>query len=328
MTRRCSAMAQLFLASLAVVASGAVFAQAAADYPHKPIRVIVPFSPGGGSDVIARLVGARLSERLGQTVVVDNRPAASGIVGTDLAAKALPDGYTLLLVTATHAANSRLSTKLPYDLMKDFAPITEVIASPFGALLQPSLPAATMKEFIAYAKANPGKLNYGSSGPGSSPHLATELFMSMAGVQMTHVPYKGVAQYVTAQLGNEIQFSLSNMFSTMGHWKAGRLRLVAHTGPRRLEAFPDLPTVAESGVPGYESSLWYGFMAPARTPRPIVTKLYQEIAAIVRAPEVRQMLVAQGNDVITNTPEAFAQVIKADAEKWGVVGKRLGVKLD
>ncbi len=323
-----NAGAQLLLASLASIASSGVFAQAAADYPHKPIRVIVPFFPGGGSDVIARLVGARLSERLRQSVVVDNRPAASGIVGTDLVAKALPDGYTLLLVSASHAVSARLATKLPYDPMKDFSPITEVIASPFGALLQPSLPAATMQEFIAYTKANPGKLNYGSSGPGGSPHLATELLMSMAGVQMAHVPYKGVAQYVTAQLGGEIQFSLSNMFSTMGHWKAGRLRLLAHTGPRRLEAFPDLPTVAESGVPGYESSLWYGFMAPARTPRPIVDKLYREIAAIVRAPDMRQMLVSQGNVVITNTPEAFVQVIRSDAEKWGAVGKRLGVKLD
>ncbi len=328
MTKRSSAVAQLFLMSLAVVASSGVFAQSAVNYPHKPIRVIVPFSPGGGSDVIARLVGARLAERLGQTVVVDNRPAASGIVGTDIVAKALPDGYTLLLVSASHAVSAKLSTKLPYDPMKDFSPITEVIESPFGVLLQPSLPAATMQEFIAYAKANPGKLNYGSSGPGSSPHLASELLMSMAGVKMTHVPYKGVAQFVTAQLGGEIQFSLSNMFSTMGHWKAGRLRLVAHAGPRRLEAYPELPTVAESGVPGFEASLWYGFMAPAQTPRPIVTKLYQEIAAIARAPEMRRMLVAQGNDVIANTPEAFAQVIAANAEKWGTVGKRLGVKLD
>lgn len=328
MTRRCSAITRWLLASLAVVASGGVFAQAAADYPHKPIRVIVPFSPGGGSDVIARLVGARLSERLGQTVVVDNRPAAAGIVGTDIVAKASPDGYTLLLVTASHAVSAKLATRLPYDPMKDFSPITQVIASPFGALLQPSLPAATMPEFIAYAKANPGKLNYGSSGPGGSPHLATELLMSMTGLQMTHVPYKGVAQYVTAQLGGEIQFSLSNMFSTMGHWKAGRLRLVAHAGPRRLEAFPDLPTIAESGVPGYEASLWYGFMAPAGTPRPIIDRLYREITAIARAPEVRRMLVAQGNEVVTSSPAEFTQVIAAAAEKWGTIGKRLGVKLD
>ena len=320
--------AACIVALLSAVFSAAAAGQGAATYPSRAIRVIVPFSPGGGSDVIARLIGSRLSERVGQAVVADNRPAASGIVGTDLVAKAVPDGYTLLLITATHSASTALSTKLPYDLMKDFAPITEVIATPFGALLHPAVPATNIKEFITYAKANPGKLNYGSSGPGSSPHLATELFNSMAGVQITHVPYKGVAQYVTAQLGAEIQFSLSNMFSTMGHWKAGRLRLIAHTGPRRLEALPDVPTVAEAGVPGYESSLWYGFVAPAKTPRAIIERLHREIVAIVRTPEVKQTLVSQGNDPVANTPEEFTRVIKADIDKWGAIGKRLGVRLD
>jgi len=322
------AKAGFVVALLAAAAPGAALAQAGAAYPSKAIRVIVPFSPGGGSDVIARLIGLHLSERVGQAVVADNRPAASGIVGTDLVAKAVPDGYTLLLVTATHAASTALSTKLPYDLMRDFAPITEVIATPFGLLLHPAVPATNVKDFIAYARANPGKLNYGSSGPGSSPHLATELFNSMAGVQITHVPYKGVAQYVTAQLGGEIQFSLSNMFSTMGHWKAGRLRLIAHTGPRRIESLPDVPTVAEAGVPGYESSLWYGFIAPAKTPRPVIERLHKEITAIVRMPEVRQTLVSQGNDPVANTPEEFARVIRADIEKWGVIGRRLGIRLD
>jgi len=317
--------ARFLLASLVAIAATAA---AAADYPNRPIRVIVPFSPGGGSDVVARLVGPRLSERLGQPVVIDNRPAASGVVGTELAAKAVPDGYTLLMITTTHAVNAQLAARLPYDLIKDFAPITMVIASPFGMMLQPSVPATTVKEFIAYAKANPGKLNYGSSGPGSSPHLATELFMSMAGVQMTHVPYKGVAQYVTAQLAGEIQFSFGNMFSTMGHWKAGRLRLIAHGGTKRLEAFPDLPTIAESGVPGYEASIWYGYVAPARTPRPVIDRLQREIAGVVNAPDVRQTLVAQGNEPVADTSAAFAKIIKAEADKWGATGKRLGVKLD
>ena len=197
--------------------------------------MIVPFSPGGGSDVLARYLGPRLSERLGQPVVVDNRPAASGVVGADLVAKATPDGYTLLLVFSTHAQSAQLFAMLPFDPIKDFAPITLVITTPLGMMLTPSVPAKTVKEFIAYAKANPGKLNYGSSGPGSSPHLATELFMSMAGVQMTHIPYKGVAPAITAQLGNEVQFSFSNMFSTEGHWRAGRLRLVAHAGAKRSD---------------------------------------------------------------------------------------------
>lgn len=320
-----SGIARILLASLAVIAATAA---AAADYPNRPIRVIVPFSPGGGSDLVARLVGPRLSDRLGQAVVIDNRPAASGVVGTELAAKAVPDGYTLLMITTTHAVNAQLAARLPYDLIKDFAPITMVITSPFGMLLQPSVPAATVKEFIAYAKTNPGKLNYGSSGPGSSPHLATELFMAVAGVQMTHVPYKGVAQYAAAQLANEIQFSFGNMFSTMGHWKAGRLRLIAHGGVKRSGAFPDLPTIAESGVPGYEASIWYGYVAPARTPRPVIDMLQREIAGVVNSPDVRQALIAQGNEPVANTPAAFANIIKAEADKWGATGKRLGVKLD
>jgi len=302
------------------------FAQA--NYPNRPIRVIVPFSPGGGSDVTARFIGTRLSDRLGQPVVVDNRPAASGIVGTDIVAKATPDGYTLLLVFSTHAQSAQLFSKLPYDPIKDFAPITEVISTPVGMMLTPSVPAKTVKEFIAYAKANPGKLNYGSSGPGSSPHLAAELFNSMAGIQMTHVPYKGVAPIITAQLGGEVQFSFANMFSTMGHWKAGRLRLVAHSGLKRMEAIPDVPTVAESGVPGFDALIWYGYTAAAKTPRAIIQKLYREIAAIVNMPEVRKTFIEQVTDPVANTPEEFAKVIAADAEKWGAIGKRLGVRLD
>ena len=304
------------------------FAAAQDKYPARPIRVIVPFAPGGGSDVTARFLGPRLSDRLGQPVVVDNRPAASGITGTDIVAKAVPDGYTLLLVFSTHAQSAQLFSKLPYDPLKDFAPITEVIATPLGMMLNPGVPAKTVKEFIAYAKASPGKLNYGSSGPGSSPHLATELFMSMAGIQMTHVPYKGVAPIITGQLSGEIQFSFANMFSTMGHWKAGRLRLVAHAGSRRVEAFPDLPTIAESGVPGYEAVIWYGYMAPAKTPRPIVERLHKEIVAVASIPEVRQTFISQGNEVVLNAPAEFAKLIKADADKWGAIGKRLGVKLD
>lgn len=312
---------------LAATVSAPVSDAVAQTYPGKPIRVIVPFAPGGGSDVVARLVGPKLGERLGQTIVVDNRPAASGVLGTDVAAKSVPDGYTLLMITSTHAVNARLATKLPYDLVKDFAAVSLVTSSPFGMMLSSAVPAASVKEFIAYAKANPGKLNYGSSGPGSSPHLATELFMSMTGVPMTHVPYKGVAQYVTAQLGNEIQFSFGNLFSTMGHWKAGRLRLLAHGGTRRLDALPDVPTVAET-VPGFEASIWYGYVAPARTPRTIVERLQREIAAVINQPDMRQLLISQGNEPVASTSEAFASVIRNDVERWGALGKKLGLRLD
>jgi tripartite-type tricarboxylate transporter receptor subunit TctC len=316
----------LVFGSIATLAAAQAAAQS--NYPDRPIRVIVPLAPGGGSDYTARYIGLRLADRIGQPVVVDNRPAASGIVGTELVARAVPDGYTLLLAYSTHAQSAQLFTTLPYDPIRDFAPVTEVIATPLTLLLHPSVPAATVKELVNYAKANPGKLNYGSSGPGSSPHLAAELFNSMAGIKTTHIPYKGVSQYITAQIGNEIQFSFSNMFTTMPHWKAGRLKLIATGGPKRMEAMPDLPTIDEAGVAGFEALTWYGFMAPAKTPRPIVDKLQKEIAAIVNTPDVRQTFVAQGNEPLANTPDQFAKVIKADADKWGAIGKRLGVKLD
>ena len=303
-------------------------AAAQTDFPNRPIRVIVPLAPGGGSDYTARYIGQRLADRVGQAVVVDNRPAASGIVGTELVARAVPDGYTLLLAYSTHAQSAQLFTTLPYDPIRDFAPVTEVIATPLGLILNPAVPAKSVQELVAYAKANPGKLNYGSSGPGSSPHLAMELLNSMSGMKMTHIPYKGVGLYMTAQIGNEIQVTFSNMFTTMPHWKAGRLRLVASGGVKRSEAFPDLPTIAESGVPGFDALTWYGYLAPAKTPRPIVDRLQKLIAAIVNTPEVRQNFIAQGNEPLANTPDEFARVMRADADKWGAIGKKLGVKLD
>ncbi|MDB5866649.1 MAG: hypothetical protein JWO70_4455 [Betaproteobacteria bacterium] len=324
-TIRCAAVLATLIGGTASVTAAQ---PATPGYPDRPVRIIVPLAPGGGSDYTARFIGARLSERVGQPVVVDNRPAASGIVGTDLVAKANPDGYTLLLAYSTHAQSAQLFSKLPYDPLKDFAPVTIVMLTPLTMQLHPSVPAKSVKEFIAYAKQNEGKLNYGSSGPGSSPHLTTELFNSMAGIRMTHVPYKGVGQYITAQLGNEIQFSFANMFTTMPHWKAGRLRLVATGGSKRLEAMPDLPTIAESGVPGFESVTWYGFMAPAKTPRPIVNKLQQEIHAITFTPDVKKQFIDQGNEPLADSPDDFAKIMKVDADKWGAIGKKLGVRLD
>jgi tripartite-type tricarboxylate transporter receptor subunit TctC len=320
---RCIALTTVLIASAA-----AIHSTAAAEYPTRPIRIIVPLAPGGGSDYTARYMAPRLSERLGQPIIVDNRPGASGVVGTDLVAKANPDGYTLLLAYSTHAQSAQLFSTLPYDPIRDFAPITIVIATPLTLQLHPSLPAKTVREFITYAKQNEGKLNYGSSGPGSSPHLTTELFNSMAGIKTTHIPYKGVGQYITAQLANEIQFSFANMFTTMPHWKAGRVRMIASSGTKRLDAMPELPTIAESGVPGFESLTWYAFMAPAKTPRPIVDRLQQEIRAITFSPDVKKQFIEQGNEPVANRPEEFATIIKADADKWGAIGRKLGVKLD
>lgn len=297
-------------------------------YPSRPVRLIVPFAPGGGSDVLARMIAPRLASRFGQPVVVDNRPAASGIVGADLVAKAVPDGHTVLGTTVTFVISGTLQKRLPYDAFQDFAPITQAITSPFGLLLHPSVPARSVKEFIAYARANPGKLRYGSSGPGSSPHLAAELFNSMAGLRMDHIPYKGIALTITALLGNEVNLTFSNLFSTLGHWKSGRLRLLAHGGPKRVEAFSDIPTIAESGMPGFESQNWYGYATTAKTPRPVVEKLHEQIAAVLTLPEIRQTLVGQGNDVIASTPQAFARTIKADSERWGTLGRKLGISLD
>jgi tripartite-type tricarboxylate transporter receptor subunit TctC len=319
---RLGAAAWIAAASLS---AGAAYAQ---QFPSKPIRLVVPFAPGGGSDVLARLIGPRLAERLGQPVIVDNRPASSGVVGADLVAKAAPDGYTLLGTTVTFVISGTLHKKLPYDAFKDFAPVTQFIVTPFGLLLHPSVPARTVNEFIAYAKANSGKLLYGSSGPGSSPHLSTELFSSMAGIQMRHVPYKGISPAITAQLGNEVQVVFSNMFSTRGHWQAGRLRLVAHGGTKRVESFPEIPTISESGLPGYQSVNWYGYAAPARTPRAVVERLYKEFAAVASLPDVRKALVAQGNSVVASAPEDFAKAIKADSDRWGAIGRKLGISLN
>lgn len=321
---------QINMAATLIIAAAVVMPGPAScsDYPNRPIRIIVPFSPGGGSDVLARFLGPQLSQRLGQPVVVDNRPSGAGILGADIVAKSAPDGYTLLLAQSSHAVNAQIIAKLPFDPINDFAPITLVTSSPSSMMLHPALPVKTVKEFIAHVKANPGKFNFGSTGLGGSPHLNAELFNSMAGIQMTHVPYKGAAPVITGLLGNEVQFAFVNMVSTMPYWKSGRLRFIAHAGSKRLEFMPDVPTIAESGLPGYFASSWWGYMAPKKTPRPIIERLRNEIIAVANLPELRQTLISQGSEVVVNTPEEFSKIIQADAEKWGAIGKRLGVRLD
>ena len=319
---------RLTIFSIALAGMGAAIDALAQGYPVKPVHLIVPFAAGGTGDVLGRLLASKMSEGLGQPVVVEFKPGAGTTLGTDFVAKSPPDGYTILFsASTTMSINATLYGKLPYDTLRDLAPVSMLASIPNMLVANHALPANTVQELIALAKANPGKLNYGTSGPGSSPHLAAELFASMAGITMTHVPYKGVAPYITAELGNEVQLSYANMFSTMPHWKSGRLRLIAVTGPTRSQTIPDVPTVAET-LPGYEALIWYGYLAPAKTPRPIIDKLHREIAAIVNTPEVRQYFIAQGNDPVANTPAEFANVIKADADKWGAIGKRLGVKLD
>jgi tripartite-type tricarboxylate transporter receptor subunit TctC len=321
-------MAMLRIVVIAALALAASLARAADEYPARAVRVIVPFAPGGGTDVVGRILAQQLSQRLGQSFVIENRPAGSGIVGADLVAKAQGDGYTLLFAFSSLSSSAKLISHLPYDPTTDFAPVALATTSPLVMFLHPSVPATNLREFIAYAKANPGKLNYGSSGPGSSPHLATELLMSMAGIQMTHIPYKGIAPAITAQLANEVQMSLTPIAVGMPHARAGRLRALAAAGLKRSVAIPEVPTIDESGLPGFEVIGWWGMLAPAKTPRPAVLLLNREVRAVLDVPEVKKSLVDQGMDPAGGTPEEFGALIRADMDKWGDVGKRLGVSLD
>ena len=322
-----------FVKYLGVTAIGASvspfqFSFASPTYPTRPVKIIVPLAPGGGSDAIGRLLAANLSEKFGQSFIVENRPAASGIVGTDAVAKAQPDGYTLLTVFSTHAMSAELFKKLPYDPIKDFVPVSLAVQSPLVLLINPSLPINNFKEFVAYAKANPNKLNYGSSGQGSAPHLMTEQLNVMAGIKTTHVPYKGVAPITLALVQNEIQFALANIFTTQPMVKAGRIKMIATGGTKRSLLAPDVPTIAESGLKGYDSVVWYGILAPAKTPPEIVEELSNEIAAILRKPEIVKIITEGGNEPVGSTPQQMAAVMNEDAKKWGDLGRKLGVELE
>ena len=300
----------------------------AEEYPARSVRVIVPFAPGGGTDIVARILGQQLSQKLGQSFVIENRPAGSGIVGADLVAKAPADGYTLLFAFSSLSSSAKLFSHLPYDPIRDFAPVALATTSPLLAVVPASLPAKSVAELIAHAKAHSGKLNYGSSGPGSSPHLATELFLSMTGAQMAHIAYKGIAPAITALLADEVQFSLVPIAVGMPHVRAGKLRALGVAGLSRSSAAPELPTIAESGLPGFEVIGWWGLLAPAKTPRGTVDLLNRELRAALDLPDVRRTLLDQGMDPAGGTPEQFGALIKADMDKWGEIGRRLGVKLD
>ena len=291
------------------------FAKASPTYPVRPVRMIVPLAPGGGSDAIARLLSVHLTEKF-------------GIVGTDAVAKAQPDGYTLLTVFSTHAMSAELFKKLPYDPIKDFIPVSLTIQSPLVLLINPSLPVNNFKEFVAYAKANPNKLNYGSSGQGSAPHLMTEQMNAMAGIKTTHVPYKGVAPITLALVQNEIQFALANIFTTLPMVKAGRLKMIATGGVKRSLLAPDVPTIAESGLTGYDSVVWYGVLAPAKTPPEIVDELSREIAIILKKPEIVKTITDGGNEPVGTTPQQFAAIMSEDVKKWGILGRKLGIELE
>ena len=312
----------LALAGLSTVAP-------AADYPTKPIRLVVPFPPGGTTDILARAVAQKLSQTWNEQVIVDNRPGAGGNIGADLVAKAPPDGYTLVMGTVgTHAINPNLYARMPYDHVKDFAPVILVAGVPNVLVVNPSLPVRSVRELIDYAKANPGKLNFASSGNGTSIHLSGELFKTMAGVQMTHVPYKGSAPALADLMGGQVQLMFDNLPSSLGLIKAGKLRPLAVTSTERAAALPDVPTIAESGLPGFEASSWFGVLAPAGTPHDVVAKLNRTIEAWLATPEAKEKLLAQGAIAVGGSPEAFAKHIRSETAKWAKVVKASGAKID
>jgi len=290
----------------------------AQDYPSKAVRFLVGFAPGGGTDTLSRLIAPHLNTLWGQPVVVENRPGADGSIATELAARAAPDGHTIVMVTNAHTITP-FQRKLGYDPVKDFAPVTLVASTPNLLLVHPSLPVRTLKELITLAKRRPGELSFGSSGTGTSPYLAMELLKQMAGIDMVHVPYKGSGPAVLALVGGHLQLMFGSITSTLPHVQANRLRAIAVSSSSRLPAAADVPTVAESGLRGFEARTWYGVLAPARTPTEIVRKIGSDIAAVLRQPDVVGFLGKSGFDAVGNSPEEFLSIIRSDMEKWGKV---------
>ncbi|MBS0336527.1 MAG: tripartite tricarboxylate transporter substrate binding protein [Proteobacteria bacterium] len=312
---------------LALVAcAGSAHAQA---WPAKPIKLIVPYPPGGSADILARAIGQKLSEGLGQSVVIDNRPGAGTAIGAEATAKAAPDGYTIMLGTvSSHAINPALTPGLKYDPVKDFAPVSLVASIPFVLLVHPSLPARSVQELIALAKAKPGSLNFSSAGSGTSNHLAGELFKSMTHTFMVHIPYRGSAPALTDLLAGQVQLMFDLVLTAQPHVKSGAARALAVTSLTRSAALPNVPTVAESGVPGYEVSAWFGLFAPAGTPAGVVAALNAETVKAMRAPDLRERLASQGADAASSTPEEFAAYVKDELGKWTRVIKASGMKAD
>ena len=300
----------------------------AQNYPVRPVRMIVPFSPGGATDVPARILGQRLSEALGHQIVIDNRPGAGGVLGADAVAKAPPDGYTLLLTATTHVISASLYKKLPYDAIRDFAPVMLIGSGPNVLTVHPSLPAKNVRELIALAKARPGKIDYASSGNGSSQHLFGALFMSLADIRMMHIPYKGSAPATTDLIAGQVSVGFPGIALVLPHTKAGRLRALAVTSAERSKAMPDVPSIAEAGVPGYAATLWLGLLAPRGTPPQIVQKLFDEIAKLLRQPEVESAYLATGTDITISNPEQFGLFVKAEYDKWAKVIKAVDAQVN
>jgi tripartite-type tricarboxylate transporter receptor subunit TctC len=311
----------------AVVTCAAPLAQAQ-KFPERPIRFIVPFPPGGGNDILARAMQPRLSELLGQSVVIDNKAGAGGNLGTDIAAKAAPDGYTIVIASNQVTMNPAFQTKLPFDIEKDLVPIAQAAAVPMVLVVNPAVPATTVKEFIALAKAQPGKLNHGTPGSGTPQHIAFEVFNHAAGISVTHVPYKGTGPAIADLLGGQVQSAIATMASVEPYIKAGKLRALAVTTPKRSQAMPNLPTIAEAALPGFDVPLWYSILAPAGTPRDVVNRLSADIARTLQTPEVRERLAALGFEVSYLNADQMADLMKRDLARWNRSLKEIGIKVD
>lgn len=313
--------------SLAILAAAVAVPAMAQSWPAKPVRIVVPFGPGGPADIYARAVGQELTEVLKQQFLIDNKPGAGAVIGTDIVAKAAPDGYTLLMMSNTHTTNETLLTNKPYMLMRDLAPVAPVNSSDLVMVVHPSVPAKTLAEFIALAKREPGKLAYASSGPGTPYHMAGELFKAMTGADVLHVPHKSSGEARNAVMGGHVQMMFDAVTTMKGSIDAGHVRALSTTGDKRSEILPDVPTVAEAGVPGYEATIWLGIMAPTGTPKEVVDKLNAEIGKVLAKPAIREAWAKQGATSMTMTPAEFGAFLQRDIDKWAKVVQVSGAKV-
>jgi tripartite-type tricarboxylate transporter receptor subunit TctC len=321
-----SGRSRLAVAALAVLTAAAVPGARAA-YPDRPIRMVVPSPAGGGTDTAMRMMAPRLGERLGQQIVLDNRGGAAGNIGGDIVARAAPDGYTLLAMIASHTINPSIMKRVPFDIERDFAPVSLTVTLPNVLVSNPALPAQTLKDLIGYIRARPGQVQFASAGIGSNPHLMMELFMSMTGLKMIHVPYKGAAPAFVDVMGGHVPVMAGNILNALPHIRAGRVRAYGVTSARRSAAAPEIPTIAESGVPGYDAVQWFGVLAPAKTPDAIVTRLHSAIVVVLQEPELRKRYVDDGADPAPSaSPQEFAALIRAEVKKWAAVVKAAGIQ--
>jgi tripartite-type tricarboxylate transporter receptor subunit TctC len=320
-------LATALAAALGFAQPAAAQADPAKDYPSRPVRFIVPFAPGAGTDTTARTLAQKLSDMWGQQVVADNRTGAAGAIGVDLTAKAVPDGYTIVLISASHSVNSAVNTKLPYDLIKDLAPISQASSLFYVVYHNPKVPVSSIKELIAYAKANPGKLNFGSSGTGGLQHFAGEMFAHMAGIKIVHVPYKGTAAVIPAMLAGDVQLGFGTLFGVRPHLPTGRLKVLAITAGKRSPAAPEFPTVAEAGLPGYEVDQWYGVLTGAKVPAPVLKKLNASIVEALKSPDVVKRFASDGSAATGSTPQQFGAHIRSEIAKWRKLAKEAKLEL-